>query len=47
MSAWPGDQSGSGILKGIINLSPKPDERLSFYNLTAIEKSATISAEQL
>ena len=23
VSAWPGDQSGSGILKGTINLSPK------------------------
>ena len=23
VSAWPGDQSGSGILKGMINLSPE------------------------
>ena len=23
VSAWPGDQSGSGVLKGMINLAPE------------------------
>ena len=27
MSAWLGDQSGSGVLKGTIDSLPKPDER--------------------
>ena len=25
----PGDQSGSGVLKGMIDLLPKPDERFN------------------
>ena len=29
MSAWPGDQSGSGVLRGTIDKLPKPDERLT------------------
>ena len=35
MSAWPGDQSGSGKLKGTITYLPKPDERLPYYTLSA------------
>ena len=41
-----GDQSGSGILKGTINLLLKPDESLSFYTLNYKEKSATMYAER-
>ena len=29
VSAWLGDQSGSGVLKGTIDLLPKPDERFN------------------
>ena len=29
VSAWPGDQSRSGILKGMIDKLPKPDERFN------------------
>ena len=35
VSTEPGDQPRVGVLKGTINLLPKPDERLSFYILTA------------
>ena len=45
VSTWLGVQSGSGILKGMINLLPKPDERLSFHNLTAKERLATMHAK--
>ena len=47
VSTWPGDQSRSGILKGIINKLLKLDERLSFYVLTAKEKPAIMYTEQL
>ena len=29
MNACPGDQSGSGVLKGMIDKLPKPDERFN------------------
>ena len=29
VSSCPGDQSGSGILKGMINSLPKPDEKFN------------------
>ena len=45
VSMQPRDQSRSGILKGIINLLPKPDEGLSFYILTAKKKPATMRAK--
>ena len=35
VSIWLGDQFGLGILKGMINLLVKPDERYSFNILTA------------
>ena len=31
VSAQPGDQSGSGVLKGTIYRLPKPDERFSYF----------------
>ena len=45
VSAQPGDQSRSGILKGMIYLLLKPDKKLSFNSLTAKEKSATMYVE--
>ena len=29
VSTWPGDQSGSGILKAMIGKLPKPDDRFN------------------
>ena len=29
MSTWLGDQSGSGVLRGMIDKLPKPDERFA------------------
>ena len=47
VSTWPGDQSRSGVLKGMINLLQKPDERLYFNILAAKEKLSTMWAEGL
>ena len=46
VSALPADKSGSGVLKGTLNLLPKPDKRLSFYVITT-KRSQPLCVEQL